>query len=297
MTKITELFGISTSFEPTPKWETVVGESQCPYLERTCIKNRKSASSILIGSCTVAAGRARQDVIICPHRLLERRQIFVDCMHLLSLHEPGNEIHLLSEVTIPGGSVDYFLLSVGQDGMVRDFVGIELQTLDTTGTVWPERQRFLESVGLSVAAEDVECQDSFGMNWKMTAKTILMQLHHKIETFQNVGKHLVLVMQDPLLRYMEGEFTFAHLKRSALRGDAMHFHSYALIKQHDQSLKIQLQARHSTDAAGVAAALGLKGNARVELAEILEILQSAISPSSLFNRHQFIDVTPVTFPS
>ena len=30
---------------------------------------------------------------------------------------------------------------------VRDFVGIELQTLDTTGTVWPERQRLLEELG------------------------------------------------------------------------------------------------------------------------------------------------------
>jgi hypothetical protein len=109
-------------------------------------------------------------------------------MHLLSLHEPGNEIHLLPEVTISGGSVDYFLLSVAQDGRIRDFVGVELQTLDTTGTVWPERQRFLQSVGVPVLQEDAECEDPFGLNWKMTAKTILMQLHHKVETFQDVGK-------------------------------------------------------------------------------------------------------------
>jgi hypothetical protein len=218
-------------------------------------------------------------------------------MHLLTLHEPGNEIHLLPEVTIPGGSVDYILLSVGQDGRVRDFVGIELQTLDTTGTVWPERQRFLRAAGIKVSQKDVDCKDSFGMNWKMTAKTILMQLHHKIETFQNVGKHLVLVIQDPLLSYMEREFTFTHLKKAALIGDAMHFHSYSLVDREDKGLKLRLSTRHSTDAAGVATALGLKGSARVELTEILDILQAQVSPSTLFNTDHFTDFTPATPPS
>ena len=50
------------------------------------------------------------------------------------MHEPGNELHTVPEVSVPGGSVDYFLASV-RDGKVKDFVGIELQTLDTTGTV------------------------------------------------------------------------------------------------------------------------------------------------------------------
>lgn len=41
------------------------------------------------------------------------------------------------------------------------------------------------------------------MNWKMTAKTILVQLHHKIDTFESISKHLVLVVQDYLLDYMK----------------------------------------------------------------------------------------------
>ena len=80
--------------------------------------------------------------MICPFRLLERSQIFTDCVHLLRLHEPGNELRIVAELAVPGGSIDYCLVSV-RDGKPRDFVGIELQTLDTTGTVWPERQRFL----------------------------------------------------------------------------------------------------------------------------------------------------------
>ena len=119
---------------------------------------------------------------------------------------------------MPGGSVDYFLVSARR-GKVHDFAGIELQTLDTTGTVWPERQRLLAALNVSRNDDDLLTRKPFGMNWKMTAKTILMQLHHKIATFEHFNKHLALVTQDRLLQYMEKEFSFAHIKRSALMGD------------------------------------------------------------------------------
>ena len=89
---------------------------------------------------------------------------------------------------------------------MKDFVGIELQALDTTGTVWPERQKLFDQKGISVPIEDIESSKKFGINWKMTAKTILVQLHHKIKTFESVNKHLVVVVQDHLMEYMKGEF-------------------------------------------------------------------------------------------
>jgi hypothetical protein len=46
----------------------------------------------------------------------------------------------------------------------------------------------------------------------MTAKTTLVQLHHKIRTLEHLSKKLVLVAQDHLLAYMKKEFTFAHLE-------------------------------------------------------------------------------------
>ena len=116
---------------------------------------------------------------------------------MLTTHEPGNELHNVSEISIPGGSVDYFLVSA-KEGKVKDFVGIELQTLDTTGTVWPERQRLLKELDIPRADNAERSTNSFGMNWKMTAKTILVQMHHKAQTFEHVHKKLVLVVQDKL---------------------------------------------------------------------------------------------------
>src|SRR5581483_9135802 len=140
-TKVAELYGLPT-FQ-SADWNAVLSTERCPFLDRKCRKNRKSDPAITIGTCTMTYGRPPQPIMICPFRLLERRQIFHDCTHLLKLHEPGNELRIIAELTVPGGSIDYCLVSV-REGKPRDFVGIELQTLDTTGTVWPERQRFAQ---------------------------------------------------------------------------------------------------------------------------------------------------------
>jgi hypothetical protein len=163
---------------------------------------------------------------------------------------------------------------------VQHALGIELQTLDTTGTVWPERQRFLQGRGLAAALADAEKKRSYGMNWKMTSKTILVQLHHKIQTFEHMGKHLVLVVQDRLLDYMRKEFSFDHLNQARV-ADPMQFHSYAL-KQVDGMHRIDLAERLSTDTAGIATCLGLQAQARVELDEVIAALEEKMSDRTLF---------------
>lgn len=239
------------------------------------MKVRKSAADVAIGICSVAHGDC-ESVVICPHRLLERRQVFTDCIHLLTLHEPGNELRLLSEVTVPGGSVDYFLLSV-RNSRVVDFVGIELQTLDTTGSLWYERSVFLNRNGIHVKKSDLQ-KKSYGMNWKMSAKTILVQMHHKIQTFEHLNKHLVLVIQNCFWDYMSSEFNFSRVVGSRL-GDPFHLHTYRL--DTDNAIPLRLHERFSTDASGLAVCLGLNAEANVALDEIVKYLETRISDSSL----------------
>ena len=217
--------------------------------------------------------------MICPKRLLERKQVFTDCLHLLSLHEPGNQFHIVSEISIPGGSVDYFLVSA-KEGKVKDFVAIEFQTLDTTGTVWPERQRLLSDLGIETNNRESHSTKSFGMNWKMTAKTILVQLHHKIETFEHFNKHLVLIVQNYLLDYMSREFNFDHLHNPARIGDSMHIHSYSLENNND-IFRLELGFRLSTDADGISTCLGLQADAKIGLEYIIAELERKISKSTL----------------
>lgn len=270
-----ELFSESAKNKKA-NWNSIAQKQLCAFTGKKCVKVRKSTPEVSIGTCTVAYGKTNDSVIICPHRLTENKQIFMDCIHLLTLHEPGNQLHIIPEVTIPGGSVDYILASV-KNGKVKDFVGVELQTMDTTGSVWEHRQSFLHSKGVfSSVAED----SAFGINWKMTAKTILVQMHHKINTFENLNKHLVLVVQDCLMEYMRKEFDFGHVSKTAKVGDAFHFHGYTLSLNKDK-YQLSLSERTSTDANGIARCLGLNAESKVDLSVISKILEGKISTKTL----------------
>lgn len=259
-------------------WQTLIETQPCAYLGRKCIKIRKSQPEIAIGTCSILHGvRQAQPIIICPHRFLERGQVFTDCLHLLTAHEAGNEIHRVAEVEIPGGNVDYFLVSVRQNEIV-DFVGIEFQALDTTGTLWPARQQFLTAMGVIPA--DTLPSGTYGINWKMTAKTTMVQLHHKVETFEALGKHLVLVLQDSLLDYMRRAFSFDHVQ-GVSAAHTMHFHAYAL-QQVENEYRLTLASQFSTDAAGISTALGLQGGAALDLDVIKARLRSKLSPTTRF---------------
>ena len=277
MDKVVELFGLNSG-QPMLSLKECLRNQRCPFTGKRCVKTRKSQPSVAIGTCTIRYQDA--NVIICPYRLLDKNQIFMDCLHLLTAHEPGNRIHLVSEVKIPGGNVDYFLVSA-RDGKVKDFVGIELQTMDTTGTVWPERQRLLAREGIKVLKRDLRDARPYGMNWKMTAKTILVQMHHKAQTFEAINKHFVLIVQEPLMRYMEQEFEFSHVSQ-ALIGNTVHFHSYAL-KNVDGTLRLALSSRKSTDSDGVGKCLGLRAEPMMELSELISLLESRLSDGNLLS--------------
>jgi hypothetical protein len=283
MSKIIDLFGYDTASNPQPDWAALVDAQRCPYVQKRCYKTRKSQPEIAIGTCTVEYGK--EPIMICPLRLLERRQIFIDCLHLLTGHEPGNELHIVSEISVPGGNIDYILASI-RGGKVRDFVAIELQTLDTTGTVWPDRQRFVTSKGIVGArSEDLTNTKSYGMNWKMTAKTILVQLHHKVQTLEALNKHLVLVVQDRLLNYMTKEFSFGHLV-AARTSDPMHFHAYAMAKGEKGTHSLSLSNRLRTDCEGVAKALGLQNEAKVDLEVVHRAIEQRITDRTRFDFNQ-----------
>ena len=274
MSKISEFFGLNCK-NASLDFNAAMTNQLCPYTSKVFTKMRKSNPDVKIGTCTVKY--QNNDVIICPFRLLEHNQIFVDCLHLLTMHEPGNELYLVPEVQIPGGHVDYFLVSA-KDKKVKDFIGIELQTMDTTGTVWPEHQRFLNEQGIEVNEEDLNNKKPFGMNWKMTLKTILIQMHHKSETFENLNKHLVLIIQKPLFDHMKCDFNFDGIDGVRL-GDPVHIHSYNLEEQ-EEKLCLSLHTRVSTDSEGIANCLGLNAETKVELQDIIRILEPKLTDNN-----------------
>jgi len=275
---IPELFGRSTSYDREVDWSALLASQECPFVAKQCFKVRKSSPDVSIGTCTVGAGRAATPLVICPNRFLERRQVFVDCLHLLRLHVPGNELYVIPEFSVPGGSIDYVLVSA-REGSAVDFVGIEFQALDTTGSVWPYREAALAELGLSV---EVPEQGTFGINWKMTAKTILMQLHHKTATFESVNRHLVCVLQDSLLNYFDRKFEFDHVQ-DAFPSNALHFHAYKYTPGPTDSPTIVLSSQRSTNDAGLARSLRQRAQSAVGHAQLLSQLSSRLIPEHVLS--------------
>jgi len=257
-----------------PEWQVVHEAEHCTYLNRRCVKIRKSDPTVTIGSCTVQYGG--EGVIICPHRFLQKRQIFLDTVHLLGRHEPGNQLHVVPEVSIPSGNVDYFVISA-KHGKVQDYLAIEIQAVDTTGKVWPARQRFVHEY---IDPDVTVPLGHYGMNWFMTAKTIMIQLHHKAETLELLHKKLVVVVQDNLYRYMNQKLDTS-VVREANAADTVQFHVYTLHSAPQAPLLLELAARYSTTPEGIAVMLGAKKSAFIAEADLLARLEPRLGDRTL----------------
>ena len=251
------------SVEEQRDWDIILTQQHCPFLDRRCIKQRKSNPQQTIGACTV--GYKESPLIVCPHRFLHRQQIFLDAVPLL---HPGKQFFVVPEITMPGGSVDYFVVSM-QDGEIVDFAGIEIQTLDTTGTggIWQAREDLNEgNLGSSY---------SYGINWKMSAKTILMQLHHKGPSFEALGKRLVLVTQRAFFDYICREFRTTQV-HAAARYDAVHIHTYDCVLL-NRELQVILGTRWSTSVRGVEEMLSLGRSPEISEEEIIRRIEAKLS--------------------
>lgn len=230
------------------------------------MKQRKSDSSQTIGACTV--GFQGNPLVICPHRFIARNQIFLDCFDLLAPGEADLEYFAVPEISMPGGTIDYFLVATN-GFFTLDYVGIEIQSLDTTGSggIWTARE--------DVRQGQLAASYSYGINWRMSAKTILMQMLHKADSFQGLGKKLVLVAQTQFFNYLSREFKTGHL-RSANSEDTVHFHIYDTVLLNSE-LHLALRERKSTSVEGIATMLVLGREAEIAPQEVLDRISAKMA--------------------
>lgn len=256
-----EFYGVPVTDTPSKSLLDAVRREDCPFTSERCVKQRKSDPTQTIGACLL--GFKGTPLVICPKRFLQRHQIFLDCIALL---RKRGSYWVIPEVKIPGGHVDYFLVARQRDRIV-DYVGIEIQSLDTTGTggVWAARE--------DVVSEGGPLEDSYkyGINWKMSAKTILVQLHHKAATFEDLDKRLVLVLQTEFLEYIQREFDAAHL-RTADPTDCVHFHPYQCVELNG-AYSIILDKTLSTSVKGIDKLLKLGSDHSVSNADVIARLE------------------------
>jgi hypothetical protein len=191
---ISELFG----YAPDDKSEEASKArkiSFCPFLKTSCTKQLRDGT--ISGVCSfkpVMSG----PVICCPNRLYaEDYRILHDVaatafgprIRLISgqdskrVRHDGNNVAVFGkrwgkELRLPqrghrgGYFVDWILALLDQEGQLKEFVAVEIQSIDTTGNYRAERESYLKHhkfVGSSTA----------GLNWENVSKRILPQIIYK----------------------------------------------------------------------------------------------------------------------
>lgn len=245
-------------------------DDSCPFLHKKCVKIRKSNKTQSIGSCIV--GYSEKPLIICPHRFLKNNVIFLDVMKYFG--EKNHDFYIVPEIKTTGGNIDYFLVTKENEKIVNYF-GIEIQSLDTTssGEIWLAREDFLSGKFMR--------NYKYGINWKMSAKTILIQMHHKGEFFEQLNKKLILVMQRGFFDYLSQEFSVSKL-RDANEEDSIHFHIYDCKLTNNQYI-LELNSRKSTNIKGIEEMLNLGHRSKISQEKVLEKIRQKLPNSIKIN--------------
>lgn len=272
MSKVNEMFGLYTGGAFFPDLQKALTTQVCPYSGSPCYKTRKSDPDTAIGTCSLNFGNVDQPILICPEPLTKGGRVFTDCLQFISQSIAGSDLYLVPEVTTSVGRIDYVLAAFRNSRLI-DFVPIELQTLDTTGSIWNDRQALLRQHGYAVDAGAARSSGA-SLNWKMTAKTILAQLVQKSQLFSKMNKNLVLICQTPLYDYMAANFNFADVHDASLT-DVLHFHAYDYLSNGSE-MELKLAKMRSASLEAVERIMGAGSSDGEEYRKICEILLSRI---------------------
>jgi hypothetical protein len=191
-------------------------------------------------------------------------QVFDDVAYLLE--GQVSAIMVIPEVTLRNfGNVDFVVAGFDRRGRVADFVGLELQTNDTTasGPLFAARNDFFSGA--------LQPSYSYGLNWKMTAKLVLKQTLDKSAVFAYWGKHYVWAMQDTLLERMRGYADMSDFEAADPARHEVFFHAYEVVDAQPR-YELRLVERAGADLEGVAKANAAPLDIKDELLDRLSSL-------------------------
>lgn len=190
--RVFEFFGYDAGDYSAAAME-VRRKQECPFLKQECLK--KYADGLHNGACSLKPSTS-SPVVCCPIRMYaENYKILSDVAESAF----GSGIRLVrgvgdaagdgrdvvvfgkgwgKELRLPtrgkGGRyfVDWILALLDEDRNLKEFVAVEVQTMDTTGTYRPE----VESLFKGVIPER---PSEAGINWENVSKRILPQIIYK----------------------------------------------------------------------------------------------------------------------
>ena len=200
------------SFDPTDAIEEILGRRaqigfqpadtgyRCPFINKTCIKRSTADKQNPYPVCSLR--KSNGDVIaVCPKRFYERDFLTDVIEHAWTGPKPVNPV-ITNEVKMEGfGNVDFVISDVAEDGSIKQFVSVELQAIDITGTARPAYDAIL-------AGELLHKRPTYNFNWKNVAKRYMNQLISKGYYHHHWGTKIVASIQDEVYDYFRKDANF-----------------------------------------------------------------------------------------
>ncbi|WP_372380139.1 NotI family restriction endonuclease [Komagataeibacter oboediens] len=140
-------------------------------------------------------------IFVCPKRFYA-----VDFLKEVIDHcWPGDKPHnpqIAREVKMEGfGNVDFVIADVKKDNKIEQFLSVELQAIDITGSVFPAYQALRSS-------EDLEKKPTYGFNWDNVYKRYITQLIRKGYFHHHWKSKIVAVIPEQVYQYILGRAGF-----------------------------------------------------------------------------------------
>lgn len=165
----------------------------CPFLDARCTKGGHGVPTPL-GTCSVLSPYG--PIVTCPNR-------FYGSGHALVVGVASRLLNTESDVVIvpeiglaPSSTFDWVAVRHDGAGGIMDYHGIEVQSIDITGSVRPYFEAFMQGKDTSAI------RHRYGINWANVFKRGMPQFLAKAAILASYGKKLGVVVQDQLLDYI-----------------------------------------------------------------------------------------------
>ncbi len=179
-------------------------EYRCPFINSECVKRGHHAEGPYPVCSVWHSKRAPRLIATCPKRFLQT-DLVKDVIKHCWPGQPPTSPRVAYEVGMAKfGTVDMVVADLdGNGGTVREFVSVELQAVDLTGTVEPAYS------GILAGLEFVET--TYGVNWANVRKRYMSQLISKVYYHNRWDTRMAAVIQTPLYDRLREHIQFDEL--------------------------------------------------------------------------------------
>jgi hypothetical protein len=176
----------------------------CPFVDKVCYKQSRLIQ-YPFGVCTAQFNG--EQVALCPRRFLDAHTVFTDiAQHYFN---KTSDILVFSEVRLEAiGSFDFVMVEhKPMSADIEDFVAIEFQTGQTTGT-----GKLVQGLKDFVAGESIVYKSyGFGLNLYDIWKRTFTQVLNKGVIMEAWKKKIYWVVQEPVYKYFETRYSLQRL--------------------------------------------------------------------------------------